>query len=48
MADLVLPDDYAALLGDMKAQIRTGQTRAALSVNRELVLLLECPPKTGR
>ena len=39
MADLVLPDDYAALLGDMKAQIRTAQTRAALSVNRELVLL---------
>lgn len=39
MADLALPDDYAALLGDLKAQIRTAQTRAALSVNRELVLL---------
>lgn len=39
MADLALPDDYAALLGDLKAQIRIAQTRAALSVNRELVLL---------
>ncbi|OLV16772.1 PDDEXK nuclease domain-containing protein [Deinococcus marmoris] len=38
-ADLVLPTDYAALLGDLKTQIRSAQTRAALSVNRELVTL---------
>lgn len=37
--DLALPNAYAALLSDLKAQIRTAQTRAALSVNRELVLL---------
>jgi predicted nuclease of restriction endonuclease-like (RecB) superfamily len=36
---LQMPDDYAALLGDLKTQIRQAQTRAALSVNRELVLL---------
>ena len=36
---LALPNDYAALLSDLKGQIRTAQTRAALSVNRELVLL---------
>ena len=40
MADkLALPTDYAALLGDLKTQIRSAQTRAALSVNRELVTL---------
>ncbi|QLG12876.1 DUF1016 domain-containing protein (plasmid) [Deinococcus sp. D7000] len=38
-ADLALPTDYAALLGDLKTQIRSAQTRAALSVNRELVTL---------
>jgi predicted nuclease of restriction endonuclease-like (RecB) superfamily len=37
--NLQMPDDYAALLGDLKTQIRQAQTRAALSVNRELVLL---------
>ncbi|WP_420594065.1 PDDEXK nuclease domain-containing protein [Deinococcus sp.] len=37
--DLQLPSDYAALLGDLKLQIRQAQVRAALSVNRELVLL---------
>lgn len=36
---LALPNAYAALLSDLKAQIRTAQTRAALSVNRELVVL---------
>ncbi|MCD0155670.1 YhcG family protein [Deinococcus sp. 6GRE01] len=38
-SDLTLPDDYAALLGDLKGRIRSAQTRAALAVNRELVLL---------
>ena len=38
-ADLALPSDYAAMLGDLKTRIRTAQTQAALSVNRELVLL---------
>jgi len=37
--DLVLPDDYAELLTAMKERIRSAQTRAALAVNRELVLL---------
>ena len=34
-----LPDDYPDLLQALKGQIRTAQVRAALSVNRELVLL---------
>lgn len=38
-ADLALPSDYPTLLADLKAQIRQAQTRAALSVNRELILL---------
>ena len=38
-AELALPTDYPALLGDLKTQIRSAQVRAALSVNRELVLL---------
>lgn len=38
-AELALPADYAVLLGDLKTQIRSAQTRAALSVNRELVTL---------
>jgi predicted nuclease of restriction endonuclease-like (RecB) superfamily len=38
-AELVLPVDYALLLSDLKTRIREAQTRAALSVNRELVLL---------
>ena len=37
--DLALPTDYAALLNNLKTQIRGAQTRAALSVNRELVTL---------
>lgn len=37
--DLALPGDYAALLGELKDRIRSAQTRAALAVNRELVLL---------
>ncbi|GAA5534110.1 PDDEXK nuclease domain-containing protein [Deinococcus aluminii] len=38
-ADLGLPDDYPALLTDLKTRIRSAQTRAALAVNRELILL---------
>ena len=38
-APLSLPDDYASLLSELKTQVRTAQIRAALSVNRELVLL---------
>ena len=38
-SDLTLSGDYAALLGDLKGRIRNAQTRAALAVNRELVLL---------
>lgn len=34
-----LPDEYATLLTELKEQIRSSQSRAALSVNRELVLL---------
>jgi len=35
----LLPPDYDALLADLKARIRAAQVRAALAVNRELVLL---------
>ncbi|MBZ9713456.1 PDDEXK nuclease domain-containing protein [Deinococcus multiflagellatus] len=38
-AELALPADYAELLGDLKAHIHSAQTRAALAVNRELVVL---------
>lgn len=38
-AELTLPADYAALLHELKTRIQSAQTRAALSVNRELVLL---------
>ncbi len=34
-----VPGDYASLLRDLKDRIRAAQTRAALAVNRELVLL---------
>ena len=37
-ADLV-PKDYEQFLGELKERIRTAQLRAAVSVNRELVLL---------
>lgn len=33
------PSDYPALLQSLKRQIREARVRAALSVNRELVLL---------
>jgi len=40
MLDIVpLPADYAAWLAELKVRIHTAQQRAALSVNRELVLL---------
>jgi len=35
----VAPEGYQALLGDLKERIRAAQIRAALSVNRELVVL---------
>jgi predicted nuclease of restriction endonuclease-like (RecB) superfamily len=37
--DELLPPDYDAFLRDLKERIRSAQVRAALSVNRELVLL---------
>ena len=40
MADLAsLPAGYSAFLAELKQRIRTAQTRAALAVSRELVLL---------
>ncbi len=33
------PTGYAEFLSDLKGRIRTAQVRAALGVNRELVLL---------
>ena len=33
------PEGYEAFLGELKERIRTAQLRAALAVNRELVLL---------
>jgi len=35
----LLPSGYAPLLADLKARVRAAQVRAALSVNREMVLL---------
>lgn len=37
--ELSIPDDYPELLEQLKEKIRVSQVRAALSVNRELVLL---------
>lgn len=39
MADDPLPTGYADVLADLKGRIRAAQVRAALAVNRELVLL---------
>jgi predicted nuclease of restriction endonuclease-like (RecB) superfamily len=35
----MLPSDYPSLLEHLKAQIRQARTRAALAVNRELIVL---------
>jgi hypothetical protein len=35
----MLPSDYPGLLEHLKAQIRQARTRAALAVNRELIVL---------
>lgn len=35
----VLPNGYAPLLADLKSRVRAAQVKAALSVNRELILL---------
>ena len=34
-----IPAGYASLLADLKARVRAAQLRAAVSVNRELILL---------
>ncbi len=34
-----LPDNYAALLGDLKSRIAAARLKAALAVNSELTLL---------
>jgi len=34
-----LPDDYTGFLSDLKTRIREARVKAALSVNRELILL---------
>jgi len=39
MNNNLVPDDYPALLADLKERIRASQVRAGLAVNRELVLL---------
>jgi hypothetical protein len=39
MSDKLLSDDYDDFLQQLKQRIRTAQTKAALSVNRELILL---------
>ena len=39
MANDLIPAGYEQLLGELKARIRTARLRAALSVNREMVLL---------
>lgn len=39
LANSTLPDDYPALLDDLKRRIRESQLRASVSVNHELVLL---------
>src|ERR671933_662456 len=36
---IAVPPEYGPFLEDLKERIRTAQVRAALSVNRELVLL---------
>lgn len=38
-SELILPDGYPAFLSGLKARIREAQVRAALSVNREMILL---------
>ena len=39
IARLALPQGYEAFFKDLKERILTAQVRAALAVNRELVLL---------
>jgi predicted nuclease of restriction endonuclease-like (RecB) superfamily len=39
MSKSLLPSTYAPLLADLKARMRAAQERAAVSVNRELILL---------
>lgn len=39
MSNQIVPADYEQLLRDLKSRIRSAQIKAALAVNRELVLL---------
>jgi predicted nuclease of restriction endonuclease-like (RecB) superfamily len=39
MPNQIVPADYEQLLRDLKSRIRSAQIKAALAVNRELVLL---------
>jgi predicted nuclease of restriction endonuclease-like (RecB) superfamily len=39
MSEPLIPTEYASFLGSLKERIRTARVRAALSVNRELVML---------
>ena len=39
MSNQIVPADYEQLLRDLKNRIRSAQIKAALAVNRELVLL---------
>lgn len=39
MTKPMVPAEYATFLGDLKERIRSARVRAALSVNRELVIL---------
>ncbi|NWJ97275.1 MAG: hypothetical protein HXX20_15940 [Chloroflexi bacterium] len=39
MASELLPDNYLEFLAKLKEHIRTAQAKAALAVNRELVML---------
>lgn len=37
--DVVLPDSYGPVLAELKSRVRSAQLKAAVSVNRELILL---------
>ncbi len=39
MSKSILPSTYAPLLAELKARVRTAQVKAAVAVNRELILL---------
>ncbi len=39
MSKSILPSTYAPLLANLKARVRAAQVKAAVAVNRELILL---------